>query len=41
MPDHNLDKLKIDRRPAAPAPRRRRWGRYAAAAALVIAAIGA
>ncbi|KVV48149.1 hemolysin secretion protein D [Burkholderia territorii] len=39
MPDHNLDKLKIDRRPIAPAPRRRRWVRIAVAAALVIAAI--
>ncbi|CAG9210582.1 efflux RND transporter periplasmic adaptor subunit [Burkholderia vietnamiensis] len=39
MPEHNLDKLKIDRRPLAPAPRRRR--RYAAAAALVAAAIAA
>ncbi|GBH28035.1 efflux RND transporter periplasmic adaptor subunit [Burkholderia vietnamiensis] len=41
MPEHNLDKLKIDRRPLAPAPRRRRWVRYAAAAALVAAAIAA
>ncbi|AOJ75419.1 efflux RND transporter periplasmic adaptor subunit [Burkholderia ubonensis] len=41
MPDHNLDRLKIDRRPLAPAPRRRRWVRYAAAAALVAAAIAA
>ena len=39
MPDHNLDKLKIDRRPIAPAPRRRRWVRYAVAAVLVIVAI--
>jgi multidrug efflux pump subunit AcrA (membrane-fusion protein) len=41
LPEHNLDKLKIDRRPLAPAPRRRRWVRYAAAAALVAAAIAA
>lgn len=41
MPEHNLDKLKIDRRPLAPAPGRRRWVRYAAAAALVAAAIAA
>ncbi|HDR9204180.1 TPA: efflux RND transporter periplasmic adaptor subunit [Burkholderia vietnamiensis] len=41
MPEHNLDKLKIDRRPLAPAPRRRRGVRYAAAAALVAAAIAA
>ncbi|RBL66105.1 efflux RND transporter periplasmic adaptor subunit, partial [Pseudomonas sp. MWU13-2625] len=41
MPDHNLDKLKIDRRPLAPAPRRRRWLRYAVAAAAVIVAIAA
>ncbi|HDR8955164.1 efflux RND transporter periplasmic adaptor subunit [Burkholderia vietnamiensis] len=41
MPEHNLDKLKIDRRPLAPAPLRRRWVRYAAAAALVAAAIAA
>ncbi|MBU9136163.1 efflux RND transporter periplasmic adaptor subunit [Burkholderia multivorans] len=39
MPDHNLDKLKIDRGPIA-APRRRRWVRYAAAAALAILALG-
>lgn len=39
MPDHNLDKLKIDRRAVATAPRRRRWVRYAVAAALVIVAI--
>jgi len=39
LPDHNLDKLKIDRRPIAPVPRRRRWVRYAVAAALVIVAI--
>jgi RND family efflux transporter MFP subunit len=39
LPDHNLDKLKIDRRPIAPAPRRRRWVRYAVAAVLVIVAI--
>ncbi|WP_175913545.1 efflux RND transporter periplasmic adaptor subunit [Burkholderia metallica] len=39
MPDHNLDKLKIDRRPIAPVPRRRRWVRYAAAAAFVVVAI--
>ncbi|RQR47747.1 efflux RND transporter periplasmic adaptor subunit [Burkholderia sp. Bp9140] len=39
MPEHNLDKLKIERRPIAPVPRRRRWGRYAVAAALVIVAI--
>ncbi|PRE56915.1 efflux RND transporter periplasmic adaptor subunit [Burkholderia sp. AU12872] len=38
MPDHHLDKLKIDRRPLAPAPRRRRWVRYAIIAALVVAA---
>ncbi|WP_420914484.1 hypothetical protein, partial [Burkholderia stabilis] len=25
LPDHNLDKLKIERRPIAPAPRRGRW----------------
>ncbi|RQV10099.1 efflux RND transporter periplasmic adaptor subunit [Burkholderia cenocepacia] len=41
MPDHNLDKLKIDRRPIAPVPRRRRWARYAVAAALIVIAIGA
>ncbi|MBJ9591127.1 efflux RND transporter periplasmic adaptor subunit [Burkholderia seminalis] len=41
MPDHNLDKLKIDRRPIAPAPRRRRWVRVAAAAAAVVVAIAA
>ncbi|PRF78305.1 efflux RND transporter periplasmic adaptor subunit [Burkholderia multivorans] len=39
MPDHNLDKLKIDRGPIA-APRRRRWVRYAAAAALALVALG-
>lgn len=39
MPDHNLDKLKIDRGPIA-APRRRRWVRYAAAAALAVLALG-
>ncbi|MGU4703922.1 efflux RND transporter periplasmic adaptor subunit, partial [Burkholderia cepacia] len=39
MPDHNLDKLKIDRRPIAPVPRRRRWARYAVAAALIVVAI--
>ncbi|WP_261509810.1 efflux RND transporter periplasmic adaptor subunit [Burkholderia multivorans] len=39
MPDHNLDKLKIDRGPTA-APRRRRWVRYAAAAALAVLALG-
>ncbi|MGY4212171.1 HlyD family secretion protein [Burkholderia sp. PvR073] len=39
MPDHNLDKLKIDRRPIAPVPRRRRWVRYAVAAVLVLLAI--
>ncbi|MBU9564584.1 efflux RND transporter periplasmic adaptor subunit [Burkholderia multivorans] len=39
MPDHNLDKLKIDRGPIA-APRRRRWIRYAAAAALAVLALG-
>ncbi|MBR8278692.1 efflux RND transporter periplasmic adaptor subunit [Burkholderia cenocepacia] len=39
MPDHNLDKLKIDRRPIAPVPRRRRWARYAVAAALIVIAI--
>ncbi|MBU9359850.1 efflux RND transporter periplasmic adaptor subunit [Burkholderia multivorans] len=38
MPDHNLDKLKIDRGPIA-APRRRRWVRYAAAAALALLAL--
>ncbi|MBJ9681465.1 MULTISPECIES: efflux RND transporter periplasmic adaptor subunit [Burkholderia] len=38
MPDHNLDKLKIDRGPIA-APRRRRWVRYAAAAALALVAL--
>ncbi|MDN8012510.1 efflux RND transporter periplasmic adaptor subunit [Burkholderia multivorans] len=38
MPDHNLDKLKIDRGPIA-APRRRRWVRYAAAAALAVVAL--
>ncbi|MCA7996454.1 efflux RND transporter periplasmic adaptor subunit [Burkholderia cepacia] len=41
MPDHNLDKLKIDRRPLASAPRPRRWPRYAAAAATVVVAIAA
>jgi len=41
LPDHNLDKLKIDRRPIAPVPRRRRWARYAVAAALIVFAIGA
>ncbi|MGS0892625.1 efflux RND transporter periplasmic adaptor subunit [Burkholderia stagnalis] len=41
MPDHNLDKLKIDRRPIAPAPRRHRWARYAVAAVLAVVAIGA
>ncbi|KVA50087.1 efflux RND transporter periplasmic adaptor subunit [Burkholderia cepacia] len=41
MPDHNLDKLKIDRRPLASAPRPRRWPRYAAAAAIVVVAIAA
>ncbi|WP_306714841.1 efflux RND transporter periplasmic adaptor subunit [Burkholderia dolosa] len=41
MPDHHLDKLKIDRRPLAPAPRRRRWVRYAIIAALVVAALAA
>ncbi|HDV6328192.1 TPA: efflux RND transporter periplasmic adaptor subunit [Burkholderia cenocepacia] len=41
MPDHNLDKLKIDRRPIAPVPRRRRWARYAVAAALIVIALGA
>lgn len=41
LPDHNLDKLKIDRRPIAPVPRRRRWARYAVAAALIVIAIGA
>lgn len=39
MPDHNLDKLKIDRGPIA-APRRRRWVRYAAVAALAVLALG-
>ncbi|KVQ78158.1 hemolysin secretion protein D [Burkholderia multivorans] len=39
MPDHNLDKLKIDRGPIA-APRRRRWVRYAAAGALAVLALG-
>ncbi|MBU9522081.1 efflux RND transporter periplasmic adaptor subunit [Burkholderia multivorans] len=39
MPDHNLDKLKIDRGPIA-APRRRRWVRYAAAGALAVVALG-
>lgn len=39
LPDHNLDKLKIDRGPIA-APRRRRWVRYAAAAALAVVALG-
>jgi HlyD family secretion protein len=39
LPDHNLDKLKIDRRPIAPVPRRRRWARYAVAAALIVVAI--
>ncbi|MDN7608867.1 efflux RND transporter periplasmic adaptor subunit [Burkholderia multivorans] len=39
MPDHNLDKLKIDRGTIA-APRRRRWVRYAAAAALALVALG-
>ncbi|MCA8487589.1 efflux RND transporter periplasmic adaptor subunit [Burkholderia multivorans] len=39
MPDHNLDKLKIDRSPIA-APRRRRWVRYAAVAALAVLALG-
>ncbi|MBJ9941256.1 efflux RND transporter periplasmic adaptor subunit [Burkholderia multivorans] len=39
MPDHNLDKLKIDRGPIA-APRRRRWVRYAAATALALVALG-
>ncbi len=39
LPDHNLDKLKIDRGPIA-APRRRRWVRYAAAAALAVLALG-
>ncbi|HEF4778962.1 TPA: efflux RND transporter periplasmic adaptor subunit [Burkholderia multivorans] len=38
MPDHNLDKLKIDRGPIA-APRRRRWVRYAAATALALVAL--
>ncbi|MCO1372412.1 efflux RND transporter periplasmic adaptor subunit [Burkholderia multivorans] len=38
MPDHNLDKLKIDRGPIA-APRRRRWVRYAAAGALALVAL--
>ncbi|MBU9445281.1 efflux RND transporter periplasmic adaptor subunit [Burkholderia multivorans] len=38
MPDHNLDKLKIDRGPIA-APRRRRWVRYAAVAALAVVAL--
>lgn len=41
MPDHNLDKLKIDRRPLASAPRPRRWPRYAAAAAIVVVTIAA
>ncbi|MBR8304202.1 efflux RND transporter periplasmic adaptor subunit [Burkholderia dolosa] len=41
MPDHHLDKLKIDRRPLAPAPRRRRWVRYAIIAALVVVALAA
>ncbi|MDS0860140.1 efflux RND transporter periplasmic adaptor subunit [Burkholderia pseudomultivorans] len=41
MPDHNLDKLKIDRRPLAAPPRRRRWVRYAVAAAILVIAIGA
>lgn len=41
MPDHHLDKLKIDRRPLAPVPRRRRWVRYAIIAALVVAALAA
>ncbi|HGL4260468.1 efflux RND transporter periplasmic adaptor subunit [Burkholderia dolosa] len=41
MPDHHLDKLKIDRRPLAPAPSRRRWVRYAIVAALVVAALAA
>ncbi|MGU7776128.1 efflux RND transporter periplasmic adaptor subunit [Burkholderia sp. MR1-5-21] len=41
MPDHNLDRLKIDRRPTATAPRRRPWLRYAAVTALVAVAIGA
>ncbi|MBR8061072.1 efflux RND transporter periplasmic adaptor subunit [Burkholderia dolosa] len=41
MPDHHLDKLKIDRRPLAPVPRRRRWVRYAIMAALVVAALAA
>ncbi|MCA8415259.1 MAG: efflux RND transporter periplasmic adaptor subunit [Burkholderia multivorans] len=39
MPDHNLDKLKIDRGPIV-APRRRRWVRYAAASALAVLALG-
>ncbi|MCA8376758.1 efflux RND transporter periplasmic adaptor subunit [Burkholderia multivorans] len=38
MPDHNLDKLKIERGPIA-APRRRRWVRYAAATALALVAL--
>lgn len=41
MPDHNLDKLKIDRRPLAAPPPRRRWVRYAIAAAILVVAIGA
>ncbi|KVG67274.1 efflux RND transporter periplasmic adaptor subunit [Burkholderia pseudomultivorans] len=41
MPDHNLDKLKIDRRPLAAPPPRRRWVRYAIAAAILLVAIGA
>lgn len=39
LPDHNLDRLKIDRSPAAAAPRRRTWIRYAALASVIAAAV--
>ncbi|WP_454725153.1 MULTISPECIES: efflux RND transporter periplasmic adaptor subunit [Cupriavidus] len=40
MADHDLAKLKIERGPLAPVPRRRRWLRYAVAAAVVAVLLG-